>query len=1235
MPNDTNKSLKKIKIHFVLDPSHNSENESSSSMRECYEECVSNKLLVDWIKEPGDPEQKFSKNHIFVFENFSGDFYNKIISSTSCLVVGPYCLFTCINKSLPIPQVPTLTMAMNELIISFSCLSKEIKADLTNKVKLMGGVVNSSLLETTTHLVVGKANSPKYEKANERGMNIMTPGWINTVFTASQHSGLTSGTDYDFAKYKCPVFFQLAFSVSGYSSKKKEGFKKIIESHGGTYFGSLQYQVTDILICEKNEGDKYSAAREWGLPCVMAHWLTESVEAGYSLPFAKYTTPGASVIKCSTPTKGEMPSKFHNSDISLSMIQENSHPRSLLPPTPSTAAPTTQPLTPTPYNYALAVDSIDLALARRCEAFLDGCNIYLTGFEPNQEEKLRKMIKLGSGVRFTELEESVSHVVMGAFIPSFHKLFSSLSSRPHLVTVDWLKQSMLSKAPAQETPYLCIPAKQPTSGKGLECPSPLSKKGLQMLISPAKPRQSPVKTTKDSPAARKLLQGYLDSQHAYEATSHSEQPADDEPRPLEQNEPFKMPHQPSQQTSQSQSGGTNQSQEYFMGLMFLVLGFTEEETVEIGSAIREANGRVVVNPKTFHGIPDYVIVPFEGFATSVVPTEEIVTDIWLMECKQQSAVVDVQYYHRPASVLNCATPLVGCVITISNYVGFERDFLAKLSQLLGAGYQEEFMKRDNPKADKKASTHLVCPTRSGSKYNAAIKWGYPSVSKQWLLECAKTGSRLGEENHLTGCEEAGNGVIGTNRSNIPNHAASTNGVPNGDLLNETKENRASAAAVGSKPKPLDTNGVDTESECSQQNGKKRKLVLLNNGEEDERNIGSPVKRTARSGLNQSQSRTNQSQSRTNQSLSQKPNTREERKEWEKLMDNIVSDDDSNQMLPPKINKMSANTKVEAWVMNNHLASSQRTPSSQSGNKSSSQCSQPSDLVKTIDELNQQLSRAKTRTSRDSDETNSPPKRATARKYIPAGGQGKEESQPRVGWEDYVETLEKNSKEMNSGDSETRCFVLSNVSDELKLRYSEIVERLGGTLLNTSQCFQLETTHLIMESPLRSEKLLCSLASGKWILTPRYLEESNEKGVFLPEQEYEFGNPFSVNKMPRLDGQLVQYAQAAYRWRLKRGGAFINMRATLYVSEKRVDSLRRLIQAGGGHVLNEKDALKGTHCFWEDTKADMPISLESFAQAGVYVLPPVYLADYLRQDPPPSPELCLIGHYKALYDNAQR
>lgn len=91
-------------------------------------------------------------------------------------------------------------------------------------------------------------------------------------------------------------------------------------------------------------------------------------------------------------------------------------------------------------------------------------------------------------------------------------------------------------------------------------------------------------------------------------------------------------------------------------------------------------------------------------------------------------------------------------------------------------------------------------------------------------------------------------------------------------------------------------------------------------------------------------------------------------------------------------------------------------------------------MKTIDELNQQLDRA-SRDSRGSEDTNSPPKHRGGGGSPPkhrVGGRKvpQEESQPRVGWEDYVETLEKhsarNSASSSNGGSEEKYFVLSNV-----------------------------------------------------------------------------------------------------------------------------------------------------------------------------------------------------------------
>lgn len=42
------------------------------------------------------------------------------------------------------------------------------------------------------------------------------------------------------------------------------------------------------------------------------------------------------------------------------------------------------------------------------------------------------------------------------------------------------------------------------------------------------------------------------------------------------------------------------------------------------------------------------------------------------------------YYHRPISVTKIA--LVGCVLTISTYVGVERSYLVTLAMELGATY---------------------------------------------------------------------------------------------------------------------------------------------------------------------------------------------------------------------------------------------------------------------------------------------------------------------------------------------------------------------------------------------------------------------------------------------------------------------------------------------------------------------------------------------------------------------
>ena len=71
-----------------------------------------------------------------------------------------------------------------------------------------------------------------------------------------------------------------------------------------------------------------------------------------------------------------------------------------------------------------------------------------------------------------------------------------------------------------------------------------------------------------------------------------------------------------------------------------------------------------------------------------------------------------------------------------------------------------------------------------------------------------------------------------------------------------------------------------------------------------------------------------------------------------------------------------------------------------------------------------------------------------------------------------------------------------VQAEARLKYEGIIKHLKG---GVTQCptYDPSTTHIIIEKPIRSEKLLCCIASGKWVLHTSYLDSCYESRQFLP------------------------------------------------------------------------------------------------------------------------------------------
>lgn len=61
-----------------------------------------------------------------------------------------------------------------------------------------------------------------------------------------------------------------------------------------------------------------------------------------------------------------------------------------------------------------------------------------------------------------------------------------------------------------------------------------------------------------------------------------------------------------------------------------------------------------------------------------------------------------------------------------------------------------FARKANAEKNTHGSTHLVCPSPEGNKYNAAVRWKLPAVTADWLKTCADQLTLVDETPFLVG-----------------------------------------------------------------------------------------------------------------------------------------------------------------------------------------------------------------------------------------------------------------------------------------------------------------------------------------------------------------------------------------------------------------------------------------------------------------------------------------------------
>ncbi|XP_071442261.1 DNA topoisomerase 2-binding protein 1-A [Hetaerina americana] len=722
--------------------------------------CTDQDVSTAWLSSEECFKLKPKKTDIFVIDEFSGKAFN-YLKEFKCVIIGPRCLMTCLLERKAIPNIPSpiISIAMVGIVATATGFTKEIKKTLSEKIGLMGGIYLNAFNASVTHLIADGVGSQKYKVAVERKVPIMTEDWVGAVWEAGLKENV-SAMDVQFSLHKLPTFKGMVICASQISKKEKQNLMTLITSNGGQYSPQLDSKETGLLVIGDPSGTKFTFAKRWGIPCVTPQWVYDSASKGCCLSFDSYFIEGHSTAKalCSTPEQGKTQDTLP--DFSMcSTIAGDSTRLNINDTIAAEISAVPEPRTPRKGNggnkdYIDLVNKLDVSEAKKAGHFLDGCKVYLSGFNPGQVEKLRKIINGGGATRFHQITESVSHVIVGEFMYEEMKTLKSGKFRPFVVRVDWLIESMRLGRVADEDKFLCFDLK-PT-----EQPSPLSKKGLQLLqggppvaspMIPMKVGRLESKAAEDgieplaSANEKELVQKYLGGGESPEKL------------------PPRVPEVSQENARQKTSSNDEVSQEdranetstaltgkLFDGLKFVVAGFdgdpdNEDASEEIRQLLGELGGQVML--RRFRGIPDYGIVPVEGGQLPCT-VGEVVTPLWLEDCNDQNKITPVEYYHRPFVVESNSKPLNGCVIGISSYAGKERLYISTLAETLGAYSQEVFSKKDIPEKNAVASTHLVCPTPEGNKYAAAVKWGLPAVTKDWVLACAQKGQKVQESDYL-------------------------------------------------------------------------------------------------------------------------------------------------------------------------------------------------------------------------------------------------------------------------------------------------------------------------------------------------------------------------------------------------------------------------------------------------------------------------------------------------------
>ncbi|KAL5010099.1 hypothetical protein ScPMuIL_012404 [Solemya velum] len=1173
-----------FKVRCVL---VNGEADASDPMTEAFKTLDTQGFKPEWYTEANCLEvtQK-EKNCAYIFDPFEGEAFS-YISSLGCRILGPQCILTALHYKMEIPRkrIPVYNLAMKNVVVSCTSMERQERDQIYHQVELMGGMGSKDFTEEVTHLIAKEVGSRKYEVAISLGKQVMLPQWVQAVWNIAKLRHIHA-TDGQFEKYKCQIFLGLVICVSGLDTKERKEVKKLVEQEGGKYSGEMKLNHCTHLIINEPQGQKYEFAKRWNLMIVRSEWIYDCIEKGHYIKETDYivnNNRGSGSLQTSTPEKehgqGGVSCLADISSISNISMAHISHVN-------DTAIQNN-----TTRQSVIDVDPIVLLDVTQAPAglYLDGCKIFLSGFQGTALEKVRKLINTGGGTRFNSINESVTHVVMS---DSTEKSISALklgNFRPHVVTSSWLVECFRKGHTVDEDLYRSVELPP------LESCSPKikSKRKSEVISKPKQPLITEPVTEPPQEEMNDIMSQYLPQPDQGITHSGDTTVVEQLPSHIDFDEDMTQEPDDKCQDNIEENG-------IFGKKTFMFFGFEEEAVKTLTEYINEVGGKVLSGHS--RTVPNYGIVPIDGFQVERT-VQEVVTNAWLQMCIEQETVLDVasNELFTPVEIVGGAMPLTACVISISGYSGAERDCLMHIAEILGAMCQE-FLVRNRNKGFE-PNTHLIVKQPEGSKYAAAKKWGLFIVSKSWLFACAKVGEKLCESKYpvvasTDELEAQGNMDIQTE----PQNRKQNNKVP---IIQGPTPSTSAETRTNSNHGPMEVEITKTEEKsvpCVKgSRHSSHGAMEVDNGQTEEKS--EPSKEIKMLTPNPAQNEMKQKVLKhtdskeilqlagVNSSIGVKElpknnkisgDSQKENKSIKKRASHPVSvDEKTDQTHPLNHNRVTKQRRSKKHNNSGQLETSGTSAVDSSeveaekrltkqADRESNSVPEPSQSLQVTwddptgrleqEKLAHKLERAFSPTqevdtmtgmgfeedAQFSDEeqiqlpdlpenihSNPPPAELEERTptpdapklAFPMPKKPREQLSPEP--VNIVEEAHPQIKDKNV----SYVFILSGMSQEERDDYGALVEQLGGKMLEL-QNYDPQCTHLVVGTPARNEKFLASVAAGKWVLHKSYFEACRQEKGFVKEDFYEWGGDGTESLLQTLSPQVVRLAGAAYRWRRK-------------------------------------------------------------------------------------------------------